>query len=182
MAKHGDSRSVGRSKLVPFVPGEDASSRHNRRLALNLEAKGKLEAWCRELGVQFKVGNDGHHWRFKRGELVAEWWPSSAKLVLQQRYEDGVHVHDHEQARKLLARHFPPLAPAARPVMVPPDALHPSDGLLAKLGSIIVHFEESFGPHGHPLDVEALRALQGDAEVVAWLDGMRKLALLPVKR
>lgn len=182
MAKHGDQRSVGRSKLVPFVPGEDAGSRHQRRLVLNLKAKGELEAWCRERGVQFKVGNDGHHWRFKRGELVAEWWPSSAKLVLQQRYEQGVHVHDHEQARKLLARHFSPLPPAPPPVMVPPDPLHPSGGLLAKLGSLIVHFEEGISDKGHPFDAVAMRQCFADPEVVAWLEGMRKLALLPVKR
>lgn len=187
MAKHGDSRSVGRSKLVPFKPGEDAGTRHARRLTFNLAAKHELEAWCRGRGVHFKVSNDGHHWRFKRAQLIAEWWPSSAKLVLQQRYENGVHVHDHMQAREILAKHF--RAPEKLEVSVvedqppfEPDPLHPSGALLAKLGSLIVHFEEGISDKGHAFDAVALRQCLADPEVRGWLDGMGKLAMLPVKR
>lgn len=62
------------------------------------------------------------------------------------------------------------------------DALKPSPALLAKVGSILVHLEESSGPLGHAFDVIALRQLAADAEVQEWLDGLRKLAMVPVKR
>jgi hypothetical protein len=54
--------------------------------------------------------------------------------------------------------------------------------LAAKLGSLIVHTEEAISAKGHPFDVEAVKALLADAEVQEWLDGLRALALLPVKR
>ena len=60
--------------------------------------------------------------------------------------------------------------------------LHPSVGLLCKLGSIIVHAEEAASPDGHPFDNIALRSLTTDPEVLQWLAVMRKAAFLPVKR
>ena len=61
--------------------------------------------------------------------------------------------------------------------------------LLVKLGSIAVHAEEFLSgiappPSGSPAsyDLAALRTVLGDREVVAWLEGMGKMALLPVKR
>lgn len=62
------------------------------------------------------------------------------------------------------------------------DPLRPAPALLAKLGSIIVHAEEAASPGGHPFDAEAIKALMDDAEVREWLQGMAKLAMLPVKR
>lgn len=35
---------------------------------------------------------------------VAEWWPSSAKLVLDRKYERGVHAHDYEQVMRYLTK------------------------------------------------------------------------------
>ena len=62
------------------------------------------------------------------------------------------------------------------------NPLKPSSSLLSKLGSIIVHMEEATGPKGHPFDEQVMRGLLKDPEVSKWLKGMRKLALLPVKR
>ncbi len=63
-----------------------------------------------------------------------------------------------------------------------PDVFKPSAGLLVKLGSIIVHYEEMTSPKGHEFDKFALNSLLEDAEVVEWFKGMHKNAMLPVKR
>ena len=54
--------------------------------------------------------------------------------------------------------------------------------LQAKLGSLAVHAEEMLSDKGHHFDVEVIKAILGDAEVRDWLDGLRKMAMLPVKR
>ncbi len=54
--------------------------------------------------------------------------------------------------------------------------------LAAKLSSVLIHAEEGFGPHGHPLDMEAIKALLKDPEVIEWLGRMKALALVPLKR
>lgn len=60
--------------------------------------------------------------------------------------------------------------------------LNPTPSVLCKLGSIIVHAEEASSPGGHPFDVVALRQLLADPEVAAWMEGMRAMAMLPLKR
>ncbi len=60
--------------------------------------------------------------------------------------------------------------------------LSPSPALLAKLGSIIVHYEEFLSPTGHGVDQAAFRVLVEDAEVMDWMKAMRELALIPEKR
>lgn len=118
-----DTRSAGRSKLVPFVPGEDPGLRHERRLNANLSRQEEVRGWCQLAGVKLSIKNDGHHWRFVRGKQEAEWWPSSAKLVLQRNYDRGIHVHDHLQALSRLRKHFPgspkpPALPAPRALRI----------------------------------------------------------------
>ena len=63
------------------------------------------------------------------------------------------------------------------------DPLKPSVALLAKLGSLIIHYDEfhSFNA-GHPYDLQTARQLQDDPEVEEWLDTMGALALVPKKR
>jgi len=63
-----------------------------------------------------------------------------------------------------------------------PSCLTPPASLIIKLGSIAVHAEELIEPRGHPLDMEAIRGLLVDPEVVAWREAMDALALIPVKR
>ena len=97
---------MARSNLVPYVPGEHPGDRHARRLQANLMAQGEVRTWAAGNGVKVEITNRGHHWRFTRDTKVAEWWPSSAKLVIQRKYQDDNHVHDHRQALVLLKRHF----------------------------------------------------------------------------
>lgn len=93
MARYSDIRGVGRSKLIPRKQGETPEVRHERRLKANLSMKATLAAWCCERGVSLNTTNGGHHWQF-RGKLLADWWPSSAKLVINTKYDRGLHVHD----------------------------------------------------------------------------------------
>jgi hypothetical protein len=60
--------------------------------------------------------------------------------------------------------------------------LSPSLSTLVKLGSIAVHVDELFSSDGHEFDKLAIQNLLNDSEVVEWLAGMQKLAMLPVKR
>ncbi len=62
------------------------------------------------------------------------------------------------------------------------NPLKPSTSLLCKLGSIIVHTEEGYSPSGHGFDVVVLGSLLSDPEIVKWMEEMRKMAFLPVKR
>lgn len=80
--------------------------RHDRRLAFNMGKRDLVRKWAEENGVELKISNNGHHWRFKRGRRNAEWWPSSAKMVLQRQYNADHHIYDHEQAIEVLRRHF----------------------------------------------------------------------------
>lgn len=59
-------------------------------------------------------------------------------------------------------------------------AYQPSLGLLAKLGSIIVHADELLSVSGHEFDTAVLRQLLKDRDVQAWVQQMGPL--LPKKR
>jgi hypothetical protein len=63
-----------------------------------------------------------------------------------------------------------------------PNPLKPDTSILVKLGSIVRHSEEAIGAGGHVLDIEALKSLFNDFEIIGWLTEMDKMALLPVKR
>lgn len=62
------------------------------------------------------------------------------------------------------------------------EPLTPGVRLLSKLGSLVVHCEEAASAKGHAFDKMAIDSIVNDREVQDWLDGMRKMALLPVKR
>jgi hypothetical protein len=71
------------------------------------------------------------------------------------------------------------------------DPLHPSATVLTHLGSLIVHLEEFLDsiPGGAAslysaasFDVAAIRSSLNSKEVEEWREGMKRLALLPVKR
>lgn len=62
------------------------------------------------------------------------------------------------------------------------DPLNPNTTLLCKLGSIVRHAQELTSPGGHEFDAIALSNLLDEADVVAWMQDMDRLALLPVLR
>ena len=108
--RHVDAKSAGPSKIVPYRQGESATARHSRRLRTALGYRVALESWCDDHGLDVEVKNDGHHWIFTleldpKPEL-AEWWPSSAKLVVNKRWSEGIHVHDYQQVQAELVKRW----------------------------------------------------------------------------
>src|SRR5437899_12506595 len=77
-----DSVSAGRSRIVPYYRGEDFRMLHARRLSANLEQEANVRRWCGQRGLTLRITNEGHHWQIADGGFLAEWWPSSAKLVI----------------------------------------------------------------------------------------------------
>jgi hypothetical protein len=107
MAKYRDISSRGRSQLAPFVPGEAPSQRHERRLLVNLDHEQDARFTCDRWGVNLTIHNEGHHWIFLIGKSRVEWWPSSAKCVINQNWTHGLHVHDYWQVINIVRRQFP---------------------------------------------------------------------------
>ena len=54
--------------------------------------------------------------------------------------------------------------------------------LQAKIGSALVHAEEAISDKGHHFDLQTFKDLVADPDVAEWLEGLRKMAMLPVKR
>lgn len=104
MSKYRDTRSLGKSDIVPFIPDEGPKERHTRRLTTNLAARQGLITWCAEKSVALSINNEGHHWKLSKDKVVAEWWPSSAKLVINNKYDRGIHAHDWLQVVAYLER------------------------------------------------------------------------------
>src|SRR5690349_14298138 len=82
------------SQIVPYQPGESTKRRHARRYFKNLENWTALQDWAFERGFSFQMKNRGEHWILKGAGIICEWWPSTAKLVLNYEYRDGRHTHD----------------------------------------------------------------------------------------
>jgi len=97
MSKYADVHKAGRSTSVPFVPGEDSGARHDRRMAAAMEREAEARAHCQARGVTLAITNGGQHWQFWKGQCQIDWWPSTAKLVFNQRWQRGTHAHDLDQ-------------------------------------------------------------------------------------
>ena len=70
------------SEVAPFIPGEDAQDRHQRRLA--------------EIGLTLKISPDGgQHWQVRdRDGRIAEWWPQTGRFVALGNYRRPQKFHD----------------------------------------------------------------------------------------
>ena len=110
-----DRVSAGRSRIVPYSRDEDFRTRHARRLAANSEQEANVRRWCEQRGLTLRITNEGHHWQITDGSFLAEWWPSSAKLVIGKKWHDGIHCHDYKQALKIIEDSY-----KQRPLLVPP--------------------------------------------------------------
>ena len=102
-----DRRSAGRPQVVPYVPGEDSGDRHDRRLRANLEMESDAAIAAHAIGLKLRIANAGNHWMFTKDGFVADWWPSSAKLVVNKRWSRGVHCHDWQQALREIEKQMP---------------------------------------------------------------------------
>jgi hypothetical protein len=79
---------------IPLEPREYMRRRRERRLERNAKAADQAKTWADRHGFNFRVNNEGHHWMWQKGGFVAEWWPSSAKLVLNRDYARSFHAHN----------------------------------------------------------------------------------------
>ena len=102
MAKFRDSRKASTASVAcPHRRHESAKDRHLRRLATAAHPTSQKTAgdWCDASGFTFARKNKGEHWIFYRGscedkELLAEWWPRTAKFVWRKKWNEGIHCHD----------------------------------------------------------------------------------------
>jgi len=102
-----DAKNAGRSKKIPFIPGEAPQKRHERRFTRNLREHEDFKEWTEVHGIIFTIKNDGPHWIISLNPSVfAEWWPSSAKLVLHKRWELGIYCHDIDQLKRFLVEQW----------------------------------------------------------------------------
>lgn len=90
--------------MCPYRPGEHPSERHIRRLRASVADRYTMAAWCQERGLTLTLTNHGHHWQIRGDSFKADWWPSSAKLVIQGQWERGVHAHDYRQVIDTIER------------------------------------------------------------------------------
>lgn len=102
MAKHKDKLKFGSSKEVPHIDGEAAMVRHDRRKDAFTNCRGQFEKFCVHQGFKLKIHNDDHHWQISHGKTLIEFWPSSAKLIINKQWKSGIHVHDYKQLTTIL--------------------------------------------------------------------------------
>lgn len=105
-SRYQDVKSAGSSNIIPFKIDEHWSTRHKRRLESNLKYKEKLQIWCDKNRFSLEVKNEGHHWLFTKEGVKIEWWPSSAKVIFNQVWAEGIHCHDYEQLIKVIKKLF----------------------------------------------------------------------------
>jgi hypothetical protein len=97
-----DRMRAGKSHIIPYYRNEDFRTRHARRLDANLQHQANVRLWCEQRGLMLRITNEGHHWQFTDGYFLAEWWPSSAKLVIGKKWHHGIHCHDYKQVLKVI--------------------------------------------------------------------------------
>lgn len=104
MAKHRDRYKATTPATVRYRRGESWSERHQRRFRINLRFLPDARRWCRERSIAFEVTHSGHHWQFEVQGVPVDWWPASAKCVVNKKFESGIHVHDWPQLIPILER------------------------------------------------------------------------------
>lgn len=84
---------MGRTRNRRLRPGSDSRARY-----IDKRSAGKSKIIPRK---RYEAWDERHN-----GNQVAEWWPSSAKMVLNKNYPNGIHIHDYQQAMAELASFF----------------------------------------------------------------------------
>lgn len=103
MAKYRDKTTCKLpAEVVKFKKGEHPKIRHGRRLNENKEQADKLRNYCRSNGWGFDIKNEGHHWQMRRGDIIIDWFPATAKFIVNQQWTKGIHVHDITQVKSYL--------------------------------------------------------------------------------
>ena len=93
---------AGKSEISKYPHGLGWKARHSQRLSLAHKHYADAAVWCEENGWSLRISNEGHHWMFTKNGVLAEWWPSSAKLVRDKVWSKGIHTHGWDQVAKIL--------------------------------------------------------------------------------
>lgn len=89
-----------------LAPDDYKRRRRARRIDRTARAEPQVRAWAEQHGCSLRVLNDGHHWLLEKPGFIAEWWPSSAKLVLNRDYDHDYHAPHWTDAAAVLERHL----------------------------------------------------------------------------
>ncbi|MFB3905368.1 MAG: hypothetical protein ACE15E_18120 [Acidobacteriota bacterium] len=99
-----DKCGFGERGRPALAPDDYRRRRRGRRLKRTLQAEAAVRAWAQKHGLALRVLNGGHHWIFEKAGLVAEWWPSSAKLALNRDYLRTFHAPHWPDVEAVLER------------------------------------------------------------------------------
>lgn len=94
MAKYKDNSKSRFKAQIRHIDGEASGDRHDRRQLHNVGRLGRLRGYCNSNGFDLTVTNEEIHWQIKRGKITIDWWPRTAKMVVNKQWERGIHVHD----------------------------------------------------------------------------------------
>lgn len=94
MAKYRDKSKSKFKAQCQHIEGEATEDRHDRRQSHNVNRLQRLRNYCKKNRFQLKVTNEEMHWQIKRGTIQIDWWPRTAKMVVNQQWKQGIHVHD----------------------------------------------------------------------------------------
>jgi hypothetical protein len=97
MAKYKDKTRCRLKSDLAYIRGESAAARHKRRLMTNRDNLNRLRAYCGSKGFAFTLIQDGLHWRIEKHGVEIDWFPSTAKFIVNQNWKHGIHVHDISQ-------------------------------------------------------------------------------------
>jgi len=96
--RYTDKYRMPNSVVVPYLASEAWKTRHYRRLTLALQNKSHVQAWCDKHHWTFVIKNNNQHWLFRTHEKKQiEWFPSTGKLVIGQKWDSGIHCYDYLQ-------------------------------------------------------------------------------------
>lgn len=87
-------------------PDEYKRQRRERRMERTSGLESEVRAWAERHGCSLRVSNDGHHWLFQTPGFMAEWWPSSARLVVNRDYASHIHATHWAEVVAVLQQHL----------------------------------------------------------------------------
>lgn len=79
---------------------KERQDRRQKRMNRCLTDSKLFAAFCVAEGYELKIKNEGHHWIIKTKNHVIEWYPSSAKYILDRDYKNIKHIWKVDQLVK----------------------------------------------------------------------------------
>ena len=101
-----DSRNASTPAKCRYRHNESGADRHARRLRYAVELIPKVVKWTIKVGINLTIRNNNNHWTWETmdGKNRADWWPSSAKLVVNRDFTNTIHAHDPGQVARELVK------------------------------------------------------------------------------